>query len=88
MRKKKTLILPCIAAVAFVSFLCLKTLGGNAHVSNSLLIGNVEALASVETSSEIDCDASNNRNCSFYCGLCKKNIKGSGATVGSHSCTK
>lgn len=92
MRNKKTLTLPCVAIVAFASIVCLKAFGANVHKSNNLLMENVEALASgeasSETSPEINCDASNNRKCQFYCGLCKKNINGSGATTGSHSCKK
>lgn len=79
----------CLTVVVFVTCLCLKTFGVNTHESNSLLKENVEALSSGEaSSSDIICDASSKRKCAFYCGLCKKKINASGATQGTHSCSK
>ncbi len=46
MKKKVFLMLPCIAAVAIATFVGKKTFESNAYDTNSLLIQNVEALAS------------------------------------------
>ena len=45
MKKKFLFMLPCIAAVAFATFVGTKTLRSNASESNSLLMANVEALS-------------------------------------------
>ena len=81
-------MLPCIVTVTVVLSLCMTALGSNTYVSHDLLLENIDALASGDTSPEINCDASKNRKCQFYCGGCKKNLKGTGATTGTHSCGK
>lgn len=43
--KKKILMLPCIAAVAIVTFVGKKTMESNAYEKNSIMMENVEALS-------------------------------------------
>jgi len=45
MKKKVIMMLPCIAAIAFVSFAGKKAIESNADERNSLLMANVEALS-------------------------------------------
>ena len=54
MKKKLVLALPCIAAVAFATFVGKKALEASAYEGNSLLMQNVEAL-SLDNNESIAC---------------------------------
>ena len=69
MKKKVLVMLPCIAAVAIAAFVGKKTSGLNAYGSSSLLMQNVEALASdddgvnnEERLKQVSCTCTNGRS--------------------------
>lgn len=55
MKKKKKIMLPCMAAVAIAMFVGAKVMKPNAIESNGLLLTNVEALSASEYQDGWDC---------------------------------
>lgn len=83
LKRKLFVITSCVICVIAVCFV------GNAtqqKTSNDLMIQNVEALSTEETSTTWNC-INNTGNCHASCGVCGTSVSGKGDLIGTHRCS-
>lgn len=83
---KKKILFPLFISIGIIGYSSSKSLFiGN--TTDSLILANVEALATTETNTSWNCDGTTKKECCMRCGKCNTHVHGTGKTSGSHSCS-